>query len=131
MGKILVADDINVDQFVAVHSLADSAPTQNPALAQALSPVPFGVPLRVLEVSLPFVACAVIEPGGTEGGPVICDLRNIQLCCMDECFIDAIRGFQTLEGSEQQEQEQPPELKKIRSQLQRLAEDSEPDEQPF
>ena len=50
---------------------------------------------------------------------------------MDECFIDAIRGFQTLEGSEQQEQEQPPELKKIRSQLQRLAEDSEPDEQPF
>ena len=35
-----------------------------------------GIPLRIIGLSLPFVACAIIEPGGREAGPTILDIRT-------------------------------------------------------
>ena len=60
---------------------------------QPKMPVPAGYPMRVLEVSLPFAACVVIEPGGSESGPAIIDLRSFQLCRVSKEFVEAIQGF--------------------------------------
>jgi len=98
MGVLLEADDVTKGQFVAVHSLSTAA-----RFCQELgderegngppAPIPPGYPLRVLEVSLPFVACSLLQPGGKESGPMIIDLRNVHLCRLSHGFIEAIRAF--------------------------------------
>ena len=62
----------------------------------------FGIPLRIIGLSLPFVACAIIEPGGREAGPTILDIRKVQLCKLDESYVNALKSFPT-EGQDQDE----------------------------
>jgi hypothetical protein len=98
MGILLKADDITKGQFVAVHSLSAMANycrerTEERDASSPPAPVPPGYPLRVLEVSLPFVACSLLQPGGKESGPMIIDLRNVRLCRLNNGFIEAIKAF--------------------------------------
>ena len=98
MGTLLKADDLTKGQFVAVHSLSPLARLCRESIDEREAsvppaPVPLGFPLRVLEVSLPFVACSLLQPGGKESGPMIIDLRNVRLCRLSNRFIEAIKAF--------------------------------------
>jgi hypothetical protein len=98
MGTVLKADDLTKGQFVAVHSLSPLARfcQENSDERDANvppAPVPPGFPLRILEVSLPFVACSLLQPGGKESGPTIIDVRNVRLCRISSGFIRAIKAF--------------------------------------
>lgn len=98
MGILLKADDLAKGQFVAVHSLSPIARlcrehSDERDAGSSPAPVPPGFPLRVLEVSLPFVACSLLQPGGKESGPMIIDLRNVRLCRLNNGFIEAIKDF--------------------------------------
>lgn len=102
MSAVLAPDDLSQGTLVAVHSqrrqvgfirrhgddgieFREAAPT---------APVPTGVPLEILGISLPFVACAVIEPGGTRAGPVILDIRTVRLARLSGSFVAAVVGFE-------------------------------------
>ena len=65
----------------------------------------FGIPLRIIGLSLPFVACAIIEPGGREAGPTILDIRKVQLCKLDENYVNALVNFT---ASDEQDDEDMP-----------------------
>jgi hypothetical protein len=93
MSKLLEADDINNGDYIAVYSCRESVDIQNPAMLQTLLPVRLGVPLCVLNVSLPFIACAMPGPNNEIGGPVIIDIRDVLLCRVDNSFIEAITSF--------------------------------------
>lgn len=100
MSVILEADDLNVDDYIAVHATKYHRilPSRESAwairqLILVRPPVPLGIPLRILGISLPFVVCSLLEPGDNESGPVILDLRTVQVCRLDEDFIDAIKRF--------------------------------------
>ena len=99
MGMLLAADDISAGDFVTIHSPEPKVlrnllhAGHEPPSGPHLMPVIPGVPLRVLEVSLPFVACSVIEPGRSESGPSIIDLRIVRLCRINRDFVDAIQSF--------------------------------------
>lgn len=101
MGLVLRIDDISANSYVAIHSMKRRRQSQRTDIARQLAvavienepPVPMGVPLRVLELSLPFIACSIVEPGGTESGPVILDLRVMRLCRVRERFVRAIKAF--------------------------------------
>lgn len=101
MSLILATDDLNAGMFVAVFAPRVSKPSHRTvgtdcpgALLLAPIPVPPGIPLRILGVSVPFVACAVIEPGGIEAGPVVIDLRTVTLARIDPAFVDSIAKFE-------------------------------------
>ena len=105
MGVILAADDICKGDYVAVHSpdpklarrLRHFVDTQMP---QHLFPVPLGVPMRVVAISLPFVACSIIQPGGSESSPLIIDMRVARLCRVDIDFVEAIQAYSNDSGHE-------------------------------
>ena len=99
MSTILAADDLTPGIYVAVHSmkwLAANSHSEDQHTAHcpsSLGGLPMGVPLRVLEVSLPYACCAVLEPGGSEAGPVILDVRVIRLVRLREGYVRAIEEF--------------------------------------
>ena len=97
MALILAPDDIAAGAKVAIHSMqplgCPGAKSKLLLISQSIMPVPPGVPLRVLEVSLPFVACTLLEPDGSESGPIILDVRVIRLCRVSERFVGAITAF--------------------------------------
>lgn len=96
---ILNADDLNVGEFVAVHSLRAVASTsidtpRDFAMARAnrpKSPVPLGAPVEVVAVNLPFVLVALVLPGGGSSGPVLLDLRDARLMPVPEEMVRALR----------------------------------------
>ena len=99
---ILAPDDIQIGNYVTVHSVClpfrdrrGQRPQSLPgdAIITAGPPVPAGVPLRILAESLPFVLCSVLEPGGTEAGPAIIDIRTIRLAPVSDAYVDALRQF--------------------------------------
>lgn len=99
---ILAPDDIQVNTYVSIHSVRAQLKGERSSnrrdqaayvvIAEAL-PVPLGVPLRVLSVSLPFVLCAVVDPEGAESSPAIIDVRVHRLTPTTESFVDALRQF--------------------------------------
>jgi hypothetical protein len=112
MGMILQADDIFEGMIVAVHSPAhapamriggkdiamafgrsESGEPRIMAAPQPELPVQPGVPLRVIATSFPFVACSIIQPVGSEAGPVMVDLRDVRLCRLDHRFVGAIAKY--------------------------------------
>lgn len=93
MSKLLEADDINNGDYIAVYSCRETVDIQNPAMLQTLLPVRLGVPLCVLNVSLPFIACAMPGPNNEIGGPVIIDIRDVLLCQVDKSFVESITSF--------------------------------------
>ena len=111
MGTILAADDLSPEMFVAVHSLRRPtlvARCRGPQIvdiheAPPATPVPPGLPLQVLGLSLPFVACSVLEPGGYFGGPVIVDLRAVRLTRLSPDFVAAVQAFEPAAASDDDE----------------------------
>ena len=109
MTVLLAADDIQKGQFVSVYSHTTQANQSYihqpdcPASLPTTPTLPAGLPLRVLEHSLPFVACTVVQPGGIEDGPVILDLREVNLCRLTENFIKAIITFKPHDSADKDE----------------------------
>lgn len=100
MGMLLTADDLAPEMYVTVHSakpLFSHAPNRGgarePQISPAMLPIQPGIPLRVLGVSLPFVACSILNPGGTYSGPVILDVRMVHLSRLNSDYIGAIIAF--------------------------------------
>lgn len=52
-----------------------------------------GVPHKVLSVSWPWCVFGILIPGGDIDGPVIFDLRRVQLMRLTDEFVDAIKAF--------------------------------------
>ncbi len=107
MGMLITADDLSRNDYVAIHSVKKRRSSNRstrvfPGTEAPGSPVPPGYPLRVLGLSLPFAACCLIEPGGEESGPMVLDLRRVQLCRLSSDFIDAICTFHPPESKEEQ-----------------------------
>ena len=111
MTTILPTDDLRPDLCVTVHSHLDrSRETARRRMAMALeageeSPVPmvisdpvpdrtcYGVPLRIAAVNLPYVYCMVIEPGGSETGPSILDVRQVRFMRVNPETLATIRSI--------------------------------------
>lgn len=102
MGTILAPDDLSIEMYVAVHSprkpgcivRVHGAAGFEFQEAERPDPVNPGVPLQVLGISMPFVACSVLEPGGTMAGPVIIDIRRVSLMRLTADFVEAITAFE-------------------------------------
>lgn len=102
MSSVLAADDLNIGDYVAVHSTRHMAIVQDEEGTQlAIDPcslaalaVGIGVPLRVIGMSLPFVACGVLVPGGSEPGPVILDVRRVHLIRLSSEFVQCLADFE-------------------------------------
>ena len=99
MGSILAPDDLKVGKYIAVHSAArrsaldGSSESPDESGAARHGQFPAGVPLQVRAVSLPFLVCGVLQPGGGHSGPVVLDLRRVRLIGVNKSFVDAIAGF--------------------------------------
>lgn len=97
---LLSPDDLAPRMYITIHSgrmkrrcmMFDSTEDDFESIGSAPTP-PAGVPMQVLEVNLPFVACSVPQPGGVAKGPVILDVRNLNLQRVDPKFVRAIRRF--------------------------------------
>ena len=103
MSTILTADDLEPGLHVAVHGRRQPLRMQMPRDGKddevvihhsgGMAAPPAGVPLRIIELALPFAACAVIEPGDGEGGPIILDTREVSLMRLPSQYVNAIVGF--------------------------------------
>lgn len=103
MSLMITADDLSSGMFVAIHSVRTARrirvrPAYDAEAAFELDeptpvPAPIGVPLKVMGISLPFIACAVLRPGGGLDGPVILDLRCVQLSRLTAEFVTALEQF--------------------------------------
>jgi hypothetical protein len=100
-GSILAPDDLRVGAYVTVHSAAtvprngreEPERRMSGRPCRASPPIGFGMPLQIRAISLPFLACAVLQPGGGHVGPVILDLRGLRLIAVSRKFVRAIAEF--------------------------------------
>ena len=83
MKTILAAANRTPKMFVAIPSpcYPETAVHRRGANAFAIhegaqAPAPTGVPLKVLRISLLFIACFVLDPGGTYSGRVAVDFEQ-------------------------------------------------------
>jgi len=100
MAMILPPDDIRPNMWVSVHSAAPrKGVAQVPGMPMpivvevAQAPAPAGLPLRVVGLSLPFVACRSIATHEDEEQMVIIDLRSVRLCRISATYAKAIAAF--------------------------------------
>lgn len=100
MAMILAPDDLRTNMWVSVHSAVPrKAATQMPGMPMpivvevAQAPAPPGVPLRVIGLSLPFVACRSVATHEDAEQMVIIDLRAVRLCRVSVAYIKAIAAF--------------------------------------
>lgn len=117
MRLIITADDLSAGMFVAVHSSRAARQIRvrrlvgDDAAFEVDDPTPLpasvGVPLQVIGISLPFVACGVLKPGGGLGGPVIIDLRAVELSRLTPEFVVAIEHFKSDEEEAAPPQDHP------------------------
>ena len=101
IGSILPPDDLRVGAFVLVHSTVTTQQLRLDALKalaacknRSSPSIGFGIPLRIQAVDLPFLVCAVLQPGGAFTGPAILDVRKVRLVAASRKFVQAISGFQ-------------------------------------
>lgn len=106
MGLLLNVDDIEAGMMLAVYGPVHRSTRvrkfhpehegmrEMVVAEQAVCNVPPGVPMEVIGVSPPFVACCIVEPGGGRGGPVILDLRRTRLCRLLGGFAEALERWQ-------------------------------------
>ncbi len=106
-GSILAPDDLRTGMYVAIHAgmplrhaTLEQAATAivEAKLADARGPSP-GMPLLVMSISLPFVACGWLQPGGQIAGPVLLDIRRYSLQRVSRHFVNTIRNFPVLSAS--------------------------------
>jgi hypothetical protein len=106
---LLSPDDLAPRMYITIHSgrvkrrsIFDMIENDNDdleAIRSAPTP-PAGVPMQILELNLPYVACSVPVPGGTAKHPVILDIRNVCLQRVDPKFVRAIRKFRRIKISD-------------------------------
>ncbi len=73
-------------------AIEDHALSSEPSIGVPLC-VPLGIPLRINGVSLPFLICSLVHPGGETSGPVILDTRNVELARPSEQYMNAILEY--------------------------------------
>ncbi len=103
-GSLLAPDDLRVGSYIVIHSAAmprrsagESDVESMGRLTESMTFIAPGMPLQVKAVSLPFVACGLVQPGGGQAGPVILDVRGLKLMAVSHKFVAAIRGFKRSE----------------------------------
>lgn len=72
-------------------ALQSEAPPEPP---EAEHP-PVGVPLQLRGISLPFLVCAVLMPGGATAGPIVLDMRKLELVRLAPSYVRAVKAFPT------------------------------------
>ncbi len=106
-GSILAPDDLRTGMFVAIrggvplrHATLEQAASAivEAKLAESRGPSP-GMPLLVMSISLPFVACGWLQPGGEIAGPVLLDVRRFSLQRVSRHFVNTIRNFPAVRAS--------------------------------
>ncbi len=105
-GSLLAPDDLRVGAYVALHSLLATPrqPLEEPELRPHIRPrrdapvLGYGMPVQIRAVSLPFLVCAILQPGGAHSGPAILDLREVRLIGVSRQFVRAIAGFEQAAG---------------------------------
>ena len=108
MGMMIKADDYTIGMYVAVHSHIEMERTRRYVRSgpdgsdheemliretgheKARIRPALGVPLHVLAIELPFLYCMVVEPGGSESGPLILDTRTVRLMRVSNATLDAL-----------------------------------------
>jgi hypothetical protein len=104
-GSLLAPDDLRVGSYIVIHSAAmprrgaagESDVESMGRFTESSLYVAPGMPLQVKALSLPFVACGLVQPGGGQTGPVILDVRGLRLMAVSRKFVAAIRGFKRSE----------------------------------
>lgn len=108
-GVILPADDLRVGAYVAVHSCVvtrtapvDSEDEQFGRVApqtpsRVIAP---GIPLQIRAITLPYVICAAIHPGGSRRGPILIDMRQVRLMKVSGKYVRAMNQFAKARESE-------------------------------
>lgn len=93
---MLAPDDLRRGQLVTINrfNLGESALPLPPPI----SPIPPGVPLRVLSVSFPFIAVSVPLLNGGEAGPYSLDVRFCTLQKIPSSYLRALRAFHAKHG---------------------------------
>lgn len=98
MSTIIPADDLRPGLFVAAHTHGECEPHFQISHSDTIVQVTredcvrpgLGVPMRIIAVDLPFIYCMIIEPGGSEGGPLIVDVRTLSLMRVSRTTIRAL-----------------------------------------
>ena len=112
MGRMLgiPADDIHEGQYVSIVKNQSNPRYSRPTISRnADGEISFaisectceseddsdtaGVPHRVMAISWPWAALAILCPGGNEAGPRIIDVRTFTLMRLNEDYIQAIKNF--------------------------------------
>ena len=95
---VVQGDDLEAGQLVSIHSRVEPP---DPGFVESPFGFPMrqrgsdsvrngGVPLRVLSVNLPYIACSLIKPDGSEQGPILLDCRQVRLMRLEETYLEAI-----------------------------------------
>lgn len=60
------------------------------------SHIPYGIPLEIMSISLPFLLCGVLRPDNRIYGPLILDLRHFNVLRLQPEYVDVFKQFRTL-----------------------------------
>ena len=98
MSTVVTADDLELGNYVTPHQpqvsrVEKGLLTNCGAQTASGKEIRPGIPLRVIAIDLPFVACAQLQPDGSEKGPLILDIRSLRLCRLSAEFVEAITRF--------------------------------------
>lgn len=83
MGMFLAADDMNVGDWVTLHSrVTQSRRSRRQLLKESLEPWPArrGVPVKIAAVNLPFLMCESCERGKSARRPLVIEVDKFRLC---------------------------------------------------
>lgn len=82
MGTFLAADDMNVGDWVTIHSRVRRKRTRQALLEQCESawPIRRGVPIQIAALNFPFVMCEGYEQGKSSRRPVVVEIDRFRLC---------------------------------------------------
>ncbi len=109
--KIRVPDDMNPGDWIARYTDArrrskrgrividDEGSRLRLGCDEDPNRVPEGVPLKILGISLPYIVCSVLCPGGAECGPEILDVRHSEFVRLNRAYVEAIADFSGSEAS--------------------------------
>lgn len=108
MSALIQSDDLETGMHIMVMGYHVQAPLMAMSGTQVIevearAPVRPGMPLKIIGVTRPFIMCTVINPGGSEGGPIILDTRKASLTRPSEEYLQALINFSEDESECNQE----------------------------
>jgi hypothetical protein len=102
-SSTLAPDDIRKGIYVTVTAvrlpemrrpIPGEPPVPGPrSVAISMAP-PAGIPLEVRGVNMPFVVCAIPQPGGKFEGPIVLDLRVVKLMKVSHQYVKSYVSFE-------------------------------------